>query len=663
MSFASPLWLLLLILIPVIVILHAISLRWRSTPVSSLVFWEEALRERTASMRLRRLLGSLVLLLQILAVAALAVALAGPRLSVRGFLGAGDTILVLDATASMQTREGGSTRFDIARARGLEIVSGLRRGSRMAVILAARAPHLAQAFTDDRAALRRSLQAARATDEPGDVSDSMVFALSLRDARRGDQVVLVTDGAFESLGSIDTARPWIHVQLVGSPRDNAGITGLAFRRAAAGAAPYELFLAVQNSGRRRTAPLTISVDRIAIVSRTLALAPGERFALSVPWTGPTTGRVEAYLQTADDFPVDDRAYAVFAAARQLRVRVVGPAAYFTQKALAALPGITVRTETKPGPGLEDVSPSPGSARPPGADKAIPGAIAFVDDVIVYENVQPPALGTQNTAIAPGALGSSGGENAAIASGARESGTSNFILFGAVPPDLPVRDTGRIERPLVTGWSRSDPLLASVSLAGLAIGSALALEQGPGFRVLAASGESPLILTWDHAGLKVLMLAFDPQESDFPLRAGFPVLMANALSWFSPAWLAVQAEQGQAGVPRSLVTQGAAGLTVVKPDGTRVPLSASGPTVDFLDTDRAGFYRVENGASATEFAVNLASDTETDVAPRFALPGTAAADTPPSPLSSPIWSALAAMALALVLAEWIAWLRASGRAGA
>ena len=46
MSFASPLWLLLLGLVPLIVILHAIAVRWRSTPVSSLVFWDEVLRER-----------------------------------------------------------------------------------------------------------------------------------------------------------------------------------------------------------------------------------------------------------------------------------------------------------------------------------------------------------------------------------------------------------------------------------------------------------------------------------------------------------------------------------------------------------------------------------------------------------------------------------------
>ncbi len=541
----------------------------------------------------------------------------------------------------------------------------------MAVILAARAPHLVRAFTDDRAALRRTLQTAAATDEPGDVSDSMAFALSLRDARRGDQVVLVTDGAFESLGSIDASRPWIHVLLVGSPHDNAGITGLAFRRAAAGAAPYELFLAVQNSGRRPlTAPLTISVDKRPVISRTISLAPGERSALSIPWMGPTTGRIEAHLDTGDDFPLDDYAYAVFAAARQLRVRVVGASTYFTQKALSALPGITLRTETEPAPGLSGPGPAAGTAGQTGAGGA--AGTEAADDVVIYENVQPPALGTPNGAESgPGNAASSGRgdaatapENATTAPGnATRSGRDNFIYLGAVPPDLPVRATGLIERPEVTGWSRSDPLLASVSLAGLEIGRALALEPGPGFQVLASSGESPLILTWDHAGLKVLILAFDPQGSDLPLRAGFPVLMANALSWFSPAWLAVQADQVQAGTQRTLVTEGAADLTVVKPDGTRVSLSATGPSVDFLDTDRTGFYRVENGAAATEFAVNLASDSETDITPRYVPPGAAAdASTSGAGMPSPVWGALAALALALVILEWLAWLRASGRLG-
>ena len=197
---------------------------------------------------------------------------------------------------------------------------------------------------------------------------------------------------------------------------------------------------------------------------------------------------------------------MFAPARPLRVRVVGAATYFTQKALSALPGITLRTDTVSAPGLNPV---------PRAEQG--DAAETADDVVMYEDVQPPALGT-----------------------------GNFVLMGAVPPDLPVRISGRLSRPAVTGWSRTDPLLASVSLAGLLIGSALRSSRVPGFRILAASGESPLVLAWDHAGLKALVFAFDPEGSDLPLRAGFPVLIANALSWFWPGWLAVQADEVQAG---------------------------------------------------------------------------------------------------------------------
>ena len=100
---------------------------------------------------------------------------------------------------------------------------------------------------------------------------------------------------------------------------------------------------------------------------------------------------------------------------------------------------------------------------------------------------------------------------------------------------------------------------------MTIGQALDLEPGPGFSVLAASGTSPLLLAWEHSGVKALIVAFDPQASDFPLRPGFPVLLANTLSWFFPTWLQAQADQIQAGAPHPLPSGGTGEVTVVKPD--------------------------------------------------------------------------------------------------
>ena len=617
MSFTAPLWLLLLGLLPLIVILHSIAVRWRRTPVSSLVFWNEVLRERRTSLRIRRLLKNLGLILELLAVTLLAVALAGPRLPGRAYAAAGDTVLVLDSTASMETREGARTRFELAKMRAMDVLAGLRRGARMALITAARSPRLAVPFTANRDVLRRAIQGASPTDEPGDLKDSMLFALTLRDARRGDQVILVTDGAFDSLGDLDTSVPWMRIVTVGTARNNVGITGLSFRRTLSGEETYEMFLAVHNFGRSPlSVPLVVTADRAPVFSLTLRLAAGELRTLSVPLKGPTTGRVEARIQAEDDFPVDDRAYAVFAPARSVRVLIVGPGSFFLQKALGSLPGVTVHTAAEP----EALS---GGSR----------TRAETDDVVVFDGVEPPPL---------------------------EQG--NFICFAAVPPNLPIRVTGQMALPAVTGWSRSNPLLESISLSGLTIGSALRMEPGPGFTPLAVSHEAPLMLSWDQKGLKVLLVGFDPAQSDFPLRTGFPLLLANALSWFFPSWLTVQADQAQAGSPRLLSIPGSSTVTVVKPDGERQSVASAGESVEFFDTSEVGYYRVETGGQASEFAVSLSSESESDIRPRFAgqAAGTAPAEASASAAGtagdSSAWVVFAIVALALILLEWLVWLR-------
>jgi len=607
MSFSSPWWLLLLLLVPLVVILHALTFRWRSIQASSLLFWNEILKDRRASLRIRRVLQSLALLLQVLAVALLALALGGPLLAGLKRGGSQDVILVLDATASMQAREGARTRWDDARGRGLSMVSGLRGGARMAVVLAEKSPRLLSPFTTDKSALRRLLESARATDEPGDVSSSMLFAMSLRDPRRGGRVVLETDGAFDGLPGVDTSLPWVTVETVGTRQDNVGITDMAFRQSSEDG-EYQLFLAVLNAGRTETAvPLVVRAGGKDVVRRTLAIGAGQRDAVTIPWTGPTTGRVTATLPVNDALGIDDSAYADFSPARRLLVLLVGPQPRFIQQALQSLPGVTVSTEDTAG----------------GGERA---------DVVAYVGVQPPPLLK-----------------------------GNFILFQAVPPNFPVRISGPLKAPPVTGWSRNDPLLDSVSLAETRIAQAMQLDPGPGFSVLAASGASPLLLSWDHAGVKALLFAFDPRASDLPLRPSFPVLLANALSWFFPDWLEPQADQGQAGEPRVIPTGGAASVVVVKPDGRSVMLSADGPSVTFFSTDEAGYYRVDAGGAASEFAVNLASRAETDISPRFASPAARPEPGQRSAVPAPVWPAIAAVVLFLLLLEWLVWLWRPGRA--
>jgi Ca-activated chloride channel homolog len=628
---ASPFALLWLLLVPLVIALHSLTVRWRRKEISSLAFWNEVLRENRTSIRVRRILRNLALLAEVLAIAVLALALARPLLAGRSGQ-AGDAILVLDATASMQAREGGRTRFDLARERAFAEVAALRRDGRMLVIRAGLSPRILAGFTADREALRRAVRGAAPGDETGNLGSALALAFSLRSAARGDRVVVVTDNAFDSVGPVDLAHPWIRWVSVGSSRANAGITALAFRRTADRDGGYEMFLSVENFAPVQVSfPLTVSAGAAEVVREQVSLGPGQARALSVPWTGPTTGRVTAAIGASDDLDADNRAFAVFAPARAVRVRLVGPRNVFLESALSALPNVTVfRTEQVPA-------------------GTVDGGEA---DLTVYDGVVP-------TVDAPGTGGPA-------------------IVFNSVPRGLPVRSAGVREGLRIDAVDRRHPLTASVTLEGTSIARALRLEPGPGFATLAGAGGQPLILAWDQPGRKLLLLGFDIRESDLPLRAAFPVLMANALEWFFPSWLSVHAEQARAGASVLLAPVGEGPVAVTLPGGARRTLAAGAGPAGFAETSAAGFYRVEAAGRVREFAVSLASGEESRIAPRFET-GAAELPAPQAPGQSPngtgaageradgvvpAWGVFALAGFVLLVLEWLAWLRvaAPARAG-
>ena len=84
MNFLSPLALGLFALSLPLVLLYFLKVRRRERMVPSLLLWETSLRDREASAFFQRLQRDPLLLLQILALAAMAVALARPAMTVMG---------------------------------------------------------------------------------------------------------------------------------------------------------------------------------------------------------------------------------------------------------------------------------------------------------------------------------------------------------------------------------------------------------------------------------------------------------------------------------------------------------------------------------------------------------------------------------------------------
>src|SRR5438477_143730 len=134
MEFLLPLAGLALLAVPAILLLYFLKVRRPEVRVSTLMFWRPFVADRQANAPWQRLRASLLLALQLLAALALALALVRPGVS--GAIGiGGTTVVMLDASASMQATDIGPSRFEAAVARARDKAHQLGPGQEMAVIL------------------------------------------------------------------------------------------------------------------------------------------------------------------------------------------------------------------------------------------------------------------------------------------------------------------------------------------------------------------------------------------------------------------------------------------------------------------------------------------------------------------------------------------------
>ena len=157
MQFANPLMFLTLSFIPILIFIHALKSKPRQIEVTNLFLWQEVLKERTSHLTLSRLKKNLPLLLQILLVCLAALALANPmRFSFTPQKG--DMILIVDSSASMQTRIESpdyKTRFDLAQDNSIEIIDNRQGNQKIFIIEAGRAPLVKSGFLEDIAEAKR----------------------------------------------------------------------------------------------------------------------------------------------------------------------------------------------------------------------------------------------------------------------------------------------------------------------------------------------------------------------------------------------------------------------------------------------------------------------------------------------------------------------------
>jgi VWA domain-containing protein/aerotolerance regulator-like protein len=473
----SGLWLLLAL--PLIVVLYLIQSRYRPHVVASLLLWKRMARDLEAEAAWRRPRWDLLLALQLLAAAAVAIALAHPAI-----LGANQPRLaiVLDASASMAARDVAPNRLAAAKQVVADVASAGAPDARISLVIASRAPQVVVEY-GSAAAVMQALDGVQPGSQAADLATALHVAAGLAgsDASSGS-IVVVTDGAFKDAlqpQSVPTT-----FKQVGGGGQTLAVSEVSLRRPVEGSDYLAGFARVANTtDEPQTTTLAILADGV-LVDRSPVQIPPNSHADATFHVPSAAHSISVGLTERGALPAADRVDLVGFANWARNVVIVSDQPALWQHVLSVVPNLTTQT-----------------VRP--ADYMTPDA--NTRDIYLLDNFVPAGL--------PAAP-----------------------LIVVNPPDgsalLARADTLPRQRQAVS-FDADDPLLQSVDIAPLNI-QQLERAVTPAWAAPAVAAEdTPLILHGRFDQQPTVVFTFDPNRSNLPHLAAFPQLMANAVDWLTP----------------------------------------------------------------------------------------------------------------------------------
>jgi hypothetical protein len=591
MSFVFPAAFFLSALGITIVALYLHRQRRRTLEVSTLLFWQRVLEREPHRRFLGRLRHPLSLLAQLLILLALILALSQPEPGARPQ--ASHTVVVLDRRARMQADEGRVFREAIKAAQ--DIVAHASATAPVALLGVNGGPEILAGFSGDSRDLRARLSALQPTDAAGGMEETLVLAERLLNSQPGaKRFAVITDRP------IETAAEQI---LTGRPQDNASILALAQRPVPASPQSAEVFVKLGNfAAEARDLELELSLDGRIFDLQTFRVEAGgtKDYTILVPaeMLGKGAGALRAKLTAPDGLGADNASRAVLSGGQPVRVLLLTGNNPFLEGALKADPGVQ----------LEILDPS--NWRPEMAD-------GF--DAVVLDRDFPADLSLDR---------------------------GRFFFFGRSP-----FETGG-EAVTVTAPEIADPkspLLWNVQSIGPT--KARLLRAPEGWRSAAPlTGEGgPLLLALEKpGGPRHVATAFGVDETTFPLQAGFPLFVSNAIRW-----LAGREADGPGVMAAGQSYRPAAGEKIAK-DPQEGPAEPAGKAPSLTEAplrlEQTGYYAVSTPEDMRWLAVNVASTEESDLRNSQTSPRSLLAGGAPGGLL--LWQWIALAALVLLVTEWV-----------
>jgi hypothetical protein len=484
----------------------------------------EDLRVNSLFQRLRR---NILLIMQLLTVAMILAALAGPRWA--GSAASGRRLIIaIDQSASMSARDVAPDRLTVAKNKALALVNSMNASDLAMVIAFSDDAEVLASYTSNKNLLRQKIQSIEPTQRRTDLREALQVADGLanpsRQAEGGiatadttPKLVILTDGAFADVQGFSLGNLEPELVVIGQgppeyksgpseekldyPTKNQAILALQARRNEESPNTIEVFGRIRNYDAADAAvelklyrlPLDRSEKTLVDALKLTLTGESEKgFQFTIADTGPQALMVDS--QTADDLPADNIAYAVVAPDRKPGIRLVSSGNRYLSQFFRS-PGVKDLIE------YSEILPAD-LAKP-----EIQRELSLGKDMLTIFDKCSPEIAPQN----------------------------NSLYFGAFPPGKKFAEVKAFQNPTILDWDTSNPLMQYIrDLTLVRINNvAIPMPLPAGARPLIESDKGPIALAAPRDGFTDVVIGFALADektfnTDWFLKYSFPLFLSNCL---------------------------------------------------------------------------------------------------------------------------------------
>lgn len=660
MSFLAPLafW-SAAIVIPALLILYFLKLRRRTETVPSTFLWRKAVQDMQVNAPFQKLRRNLLLLLQLLILAAAIFALARPIVE-SAAADAGSVVVLIDRSASMNTLEGEQTRFELAKQQAERLLRTLNQAGdswlnwfgiqgaqtrAMVIAFSDRATVIAP-FTTNTNDLARLVRDLEPTDAPTDIAEALSLAeaymaqttleATTESAEEKSRIVLISDGAIRGAEEMALKAGSLTLIPVGETDQNVGITGLTVQRNYERPELLDVFVQIENfSATAATAEVWIDIDGAFSAQQPVSLGAARRdlfaegsseetdntgaaaslaFQINLPTEAELVARLRK-ISVDDALKVDNSAAVIVPPPRKMRVLLVSAQNFFLEQMLSRLP-----LES-----FDYFTPTQYEAKSAAGEIATNGQSNW--DLVYFDQYAPESLPQ-----------------------------GNYFFIEALPPNEGLEIEEEIGVHEMQWWDDTHPILRYVGLDFLFAQSGQLVTVPDDAQILVEGPRGPTLFRFARDGRHYLVQTFAFERTNWPTKTSFVVYNYNLARYMGAGGALAQNKPRKPGDVLTLELPPDERRAILRrPDGSPVTIMADEfGKARYAGTEHVGVYTLEPAADGFErFAVNLLSAFESDIHPReeFEIASEIQVGEAIDTATPELWRWFVALALLLLFAEW------------